>query len=121
MGDSIETEDGPKLHVLFVCSYNRMRSPTAEAVFSDYPGVETLSAGTSSIAQVEVSSELIEWADVILVMEPAHRHLLRERFGPQLKGKRLEVLGIPDLFPYMDPELVRILRERVPPHLVGAS
>ena len=30
---------------LFICSRNRLRSPTAEAVFAAWPGVETASAG----------------------------------------------------------------------------
>jgi UDP-N-acetylmuramyl pentapeptide synthase len=34
-------------HILFVCSRNRLRSPTAEQVFADWPGVETASAGLS--------------------------------------------------------------------------
>lgn len=31
--------------VLFVCSRNRRRSPTAEHVFRNVPGIETASAG----------------------------------------------------------------------------
>lgn len=102
------------MRLLFVCSYNRMRSPTAEVVFSSYPGVETMSAGTSPDAEAVVSADMIEWADVILVMEPAHRRRLNEMFGSQLKDKRVVVLGIPDRYAYMDPELVRILNAKVP-------
>ena len=35
---------------LFVCSRNRLRSPTAEAVFGHLPDVETASAGTADDA-----------------------------------------------------------------------
>lgn len=105
------------LHVLFVCSYNRMRSPTAEVLFAQYPGIVTMSAGTSPDAEMMVSASLIEWADVVVVMEPMHRKVLLDRFGALLRSKRLVVLDIPDLYPYMDPELVRILRARVPQHL----
>jgi predicted protein tyrosine phosphatase len=106
------------LHALFVCSYNRMRSPTAEVLFADYPGVETMSAGTSMDAEVVISAELVEWADIILVMEQVHASLLREWFAGQLEGKPLVVLGIPDRYPYMDSGLVRILQEKVPKYLV---
>ncbi|WP_375471140.1 hypothetical protein [uncultured Nostoc sp.] len=30
--------------LLFICSQNKLRSPTAEAVFSEYEGLETDSA-----------------------------------------------------------------------------
>jgi predicted protein tyrosine phosphatase len=46
-------------------------------------------------------------------MEPVHR---QRRFGPKLRDKRLVVLGIPDNYEYMDPGLIRILKQRVPPH-----
>jgi predicted protein tyrosine phosphatase len=47
-------------------------------------------------------------------MEPVHRQRLQRRFGPKLRDKRL---GIPDNYEYMDPGLIRILKQRVPPHL----
>jgi protein-tyrosine-phosphatase len=61
------------MKLLFVCSRNRLRSPTAEAVFSSYPGIEFMSAGTNKDAETPVSAELIEWADGILVMERTHQ------------------------------------------------
>lgn len=106
------------MNLLFVCSRNRMRSPTAEVVFATYPDVQTMSAGTAPDAEVVVSADMIEWADIVFVMESVHRKRLKERFGPQLKSKRLVVLGIPDRYQYMDPELVRRLEAQVPP-LIG--
>ena len=41
--------------VLFVCSRNRRRSPTAERLYQNTPGVEALSAGTAPDAEVRVS------------------------------------------------------------------
>lgn len=32
-------------NLLFICTQNRLRSPTAEQVFAEWPGVETASAG----------------------------------------------------------------------------
>jgi predicted protein tyrosine phosphatase len=55
-------------NVLFVCSANRLRSPTAEQVFSTWPGIETDSAGISAGASVLLSSEQVDWADIILFL-----------------------------------------------------
>jgi predicted protein tyrosine phosphatase len=110
-------EEIPMLNVLFICSQNRLRSPTAESVFSGQPGVNVMSAGTNADADNPVSADLVEWADLIFVMEEHHRRKLNAMFGSLLRAKRLIVLGIPDNYDYMDPGLVKILRERVPRHL----
>jgi predicted protein tyrosine phosphatase len=102
------------MKLLFVCSQNRLRSPTAEAVFAAYPGVEAMSAGTNHDATTPISTDLIEWADVVIVMEKAHRNKLTSKFKSAFKTKRLVVLDIPDDYEYMDPELVQILKAKVP-------
>ena len=99
-------------NVLFVCSANRLRSPTAEKVFSTWPGIETYSAGLSNGADVLLSSEQLEWADIIFVMEKAHRNKLNRRFRSSLHGKRVICLDIPDDYEFMDPMLVRLLENR---------
>ncbi|MCJ2047057.1 phosphotyrosine protein phosphatase [Methylobacterium sp. J-078] len=104
-------------HVLFVCSRNRLRSPTAEQVFSDWPDLEVASAGTDAAADEPVSAEWLAWADLIVVMENRHRALLQRRFRASLKHARLVCLDIPDVYGFMDPDLVRLLRARVTPHL----
>jgi predicted protein tyrosine phosphatase len=100
-------------NVLFVCSANRLRSPTAEQVFSTWPGVETDSAGISTGASVLLSSEQVDWADIIFVMEKAHRNKLIRQFRARLRDKRVVCLDIPDDYDFMDPVLVRILENRV--------
>ncbi|MCP3408660.1 low molecular weight protein tyrosine phosphatase family protein [Bradyrhizobium sp. CCGB01] len=100
-------------NVLFVCSANRLRSPTAEQVFSTWPGIETDSAGVSNGADVLLSSEQVAWADIIFVMEKAHRNKLNRKFRSSLNGKRVICLDIPDDYEFMDPMLVRILESRV--------
>jgi predicted protein tyrosine phosphatase len=97
-----------------------MRSPTAEAVFSGYEGIEVLSAGTAPDAVTPVSVDLIEWAEIIFVMERHHRDKLRARFGKLLETKRLVVLGIRDEYDYMEPRLVEILKAKVSRHLLGS-
>lgn len=101
------------MRLLFVCSENRLRSPTAEAVFSEYEGVEAIGAGTNLDAETPVSGDLIEWADVILVMEKSHRNKIVKKYGDLLKGKKLVVLDIPDVYECMDPELIRLLKAKV--------
>jgi predicted protein tyrosine phosphatase len=94
-----------------------MRSPTAEAVFGSYEGVEALSAGTAPDAETPVSAELIEWADVVFAMEGFHRKRLMSAFGALLQRKRVVVLGIRDRYAHMEPELVELLKSKVSSYL----
>lgn len=100
--------------LLFICSQNRLRSPTAEQVFSQWPGVEAMSAGLNNDAVTPLSTDLIEWADVILVMEQNHKNKLNKKFRAYLAGKSIVVLGIPDEYAYMQLELVQLLKAKVP-------
>ena len=100
-------------NLLFVCSENRLRSPTAEAVFSQHERVEAIGAGTNSDAVTPVSGDLIEWADVILVMEKSHKNKITKKYRDILKGKRLIVLDIPDNYDYMDEDLIKMLKSKV--------
>ncbi len=104
-------------NLLFLCSRNRLRSPTAEQVFARHPGVETASAGLAPDAEEECSVELVERADIIFVMEKAHRSKLQRRFGKHLKRARVICLDIPDDYAFMQPELVALLEKKVEPHL----
>ena len=105
------------MRVLFVCSQNRLRSPTAEAVFREDPRLDVRSAGTGPDATVPITRELLEWADVVVVMERVHRNRIHDRFPDLYAAKPIRCLYIPDEYEVMDPELVRLLRERVPPLL----
>ena len=79
--------------------------------------MNAIGAGTNSDAATPVSGDLIEWADIVLVMEKSHRNKVAKKFREQLKGKRLVVLNIPDQFEYMQPELVDLLKTRVGRHV----
>lgn len=109
------------MNVLFICSQNMLRSPTAEKVFADYPGLTTRSAGIAEDAEKPVTAGMIEWAEMIFAMENLHARLLQERFSTLLEGKPLITLRIRDDFEFMDPELVEILRTKVPPHLPSSK
>jgi predicted protein tyrosine phosphatase len=104
-------------HVLFICSRNRLRSPTAEQVFASWPGVETSSAGLNHDAENPVTPELLQWADLIFVMERTHRSKLSSKFKSYIGNARVICLEIPDEYAFMDPDLVRLLRAKVPRYL----
>ncbi len=101
------------MRVLFVCSRNRLRSPTAAAVFAEVDGWEVDSAGLAPDAEVRLDRELVAWAEVIVVMEAVHRRRLVRAFGQCLQGKRVVCLDIPDHYEFMDPHLIALLRQRV--------
>lgn len=102
------------MRALFICTHNRLRSPTAEQVFASWPGIETDSAGVGADADVPLSPEQLAWAEIVFVMEKVHRSRLSKR---HLNGKRIVCLDIPDDYDYMQPELVRLLEKKVAPFL----
>ncbi|MYN05497.1 phosphotyrosine protein phosphatase [Pseudoduganella sp. DS3] len=108
-------------NVLFICSQNRLRSPTAEQVFASWRGIEVTSAGTNNDAENPVTAEVLEWADIIIVMERTHRNKLQQKFRAALNGKRIVCLEIPDEYEYMDPALVRLMEAKVPKFLPAGA
>ena len=86
-------------------------------MFASWPGIETASAGINRDADNPVTPELLKWADLIMVMERAHRSKLSAKFRAQLAGKHIVCLEIPDNFDYMEPALIALLKARVPRYL----
>ncbi len=104
-------------NVLFVCSQNKLRSPTAEQVFTSYPGIECASAGLNHNAENPLTPELLEWAEIIFVMEKAQRAKLTSRFKKYLHDQHIICLNIHDNYDFMAPALVALLEAKVTPHL----
>jgi len=102
--------------LLFICSLNQWRSPTAERLFTNVPGYEARSAGTHEGARVKVSTGHIGWADTIIVMERKHAERLREKFAAELAAKELLCLDIPDTYHFMDDELIDLLKASLSLH-----
>ncbi|MGL6074864.1 MAG: low molecular weight protein tyrosine phosphatase family protein [Fimbriiglobus sp.] len=102
-------------NVLFICEGNLHRSPTAEEMYGHTPGIRAKSAGLSPMARVQVTQELLAWADVVFVMEVRLLKLLRKNFT--IAKKQVVCLDIPDDFQRGQPELVAILTERISAHL----
>ena len=94
------------IRALFICSRNRLRSPTAEQIFAAWPGIETDSAGLSPDAETPLTPEQIDWASIIFVMENAHRIRLSRQFRKYLTRTRGFCLGIADDYSFMPPELI---------------
>jgi predicted protein tyrosine phosphatase len=103
--------------VLFICSQNRLRSPTADQVFARRRDIEVASAGTNHDVDTPLTHELVAWADIIFVMEKAHRAKLQSMFRAGLGKARVLCLDIPDDYEFMDPDLVRLLGTRVSRYL----
>lgn len=105
------------IRALFICGKARARSPTAAQVFSGWPGVSADFGGISRDADDALSADQIDWADLILVMEPRHARRLTDRFGRIMNGKRVVTLDIRDRYTFMQPELVNELVAKAGPYL----
>jgi predicted protein tyrosine phosphatase len=105
------------MNILFICSKNRWRSRTAETLFKSDSAHEFRSAGTENDARIKVNEKLINWADLIFVMEKRHKQRLQEKFDTLLRDKKIVILDIEDDYRYMDEELIETLRASVAPHL----
>ncbi len=107
--------------VLFVCTGNLQRSPTAEDRFRNWKGLwETRSAGTEPVSGgIPLTQELVDWADLILCMESEHAEYIKACF--KCTPEKLKVLNIADRYFRDDPELIRALERKVIPLLVKAS
>ena len=101
------------MRVLFVCTANKLRSPTAEDLFKDWPGLDVLSAGTDADVPRPLTKELVASADVIFAMEQHHRDRIRKKFKQRPADNRIITLNIPDEYERDDPDLIELLRSKV--------
>ena len=101
------------INLLFICSRNQWRSPTAEEVWRKKPGYQVKSAGTSPKAKRTVNAADISWANLIFVMEKKHKNRLIAEFTRMLDHKPIHILDIPDEYQYMDQELIEEVEAKV--------
>ncbi len=101
------------MNLLFICTENKLRSPTGQEVFSQYEGISAIGAGTNKDAVTPVSGDLIEWADIIFTMEIVHKKKITKKFTTLLKDKKLVCLDVPDIYQRMDSKLVDLLKSKV--------
>ena len=105
------------VNLLFVCSMNQWRSPTAEKIYADRSHVTARSCGTARQARRRANVADIRWADVILAMEQKHKQRLLAEYPAEMRYKRVWVLDIPDDYRFMDPKLIEELKASVDPIL----
>ena len=101
------------MNILFVCHANLDRSPTAEQIYANRPGLEVKSAGVGWYAQQPVTAALLQWADAVLCMEEEHKKYIVEDFESVISGKVIDSLDVEDIHPCMHPKLVKIITEKV--------
>lgn len=76
-------------------------------------GIDARSAGTEPSARARVSAKLLQWADVVFVMEQKHKRRIAESFPNEVQAKTIVVLDIPDEYQYMDDELIAMIKDSV--------
>jgi len=106
------------LKILFICSRNQWRSPTAEAIYSRVDGLSVRSAGTAKSGKRRVKAVDLNWADIIFVMEDRHKTRLRQDFRSEVSNIDVRVLDVPYDYKYMDPDLIEILKAKLDPVLI---
>ena len=100
------------MKILFVCSANVDRSPTAEEIYSGRYDMEVKSAGVTDYARTPISLELIQWADIVLCMEKKHKQKIKRMFPDIVANKEIDFLDVPDLYDCMHENLVYLIREK---------
>jgi predicted protein tyrosine phosphatase len=103
--------------LLFVCSRNQWRSPTAANLFKNSQLYVAKSAGTSDKARIKLTASLINWADQIFVMEKRHAAIIKQNYPNLIMESSIVTLHISDDYQYMDPELIEILESRLAEYL----
>ena len=111
------TESSQRKNLLFVCSKNQWRSPTAEKIYERHDQLSVRSRGTSENARRTVRLADITWADIIFLMEHKHKQRLSADYPGAMRLKEVHVLDIPDDYRFMDPELVEHLQTAIDPLL----
>jgi len=71
----------------------------------------------SDKARIKVNQKLIDWANIIFVMEHKHKELLKLRFSAAVTNKQILVLAIEDNYRFNDPELIELLKDSLSEYL----
>ncbi len=100
------------MKVLFVCSANKLSSPTAGTLFKTMNGIDALSAGTDQNSTRPLTKELVVWAYVIVAMESHHRERIRRKFKQRPADNWIIMLNIPDEYERDDPAPIALLKEK---------
>jgi predicted protein tyrosine phosphatase len=85
----------PPKRRLFLCRHNHMRTPTAERMFGKRSDLDV-----RSMRSTRVNDPMLEWADLIVIMDDQQRSLRRWFAGPPTLAHLIR-LEIPDEFTFM--------------------
>lgn len=96
---------------LFVCSAGILRSATAANLFAK-KGYNTRSCGSAEYALIPFSENLKQWADRIFFMTDGNQQEVISH-GFDLDGEFVTILNIQDDYNYNNPELIKLLEEKV--------
>ena len=98
-----------RIKILFVCTCNINRSPTFERYFKrNFKEHDVRSAGTHYGYPYQVNKELLNWADIVYVMDLSQAKFIQERF-PDYYPK-LEIIGISDQYDPDEPALMELIK-----------
>jgi predicted protein tyrosine phosphatase len=100
-------------NVLFVCGRNKKRSPTAEELFINHPTITAQSAGLNLQAEVVIDADLIEWADLIIVMSKKQMMSIKSTYKSLIGERKIMSLDIKDKYEHNDPELITLLKRKL--------
>jgi predicted protein tyrosine phosphatase len=109
------------IRLLFVSGLARNRAPTAAQTVESWPGVRADFAGLDPGTDSPLSPEQLDWADEILVFEKRHKAALSRAHARRIRGRPVIDLDLPDLYTFMQPELVARLTDLLGPRLRPAA
>ena len=98
------------MKILFVCNQGKYRSKTAQASFQDK--YETESAGIYSDENPLTEEKMIN-ADLIIVMQDDQRKFIADNYPKIYLSKKILSWNIKDIYGYMQPELIKILKQKM--------
>lgn len=99
--------------ILFVCLMNQDRSKTAEIIYKNHPDLLVKSAGVSEYANTLLTAELIEWANIIFVMEEYQKERIQSNYAKYLTHTKIFVLDIENKYFFMQPQLMSLLKQKI--------
>lgn len=97
--------------VLAICSAGLLRSPTIATVMAQR-GYNARAVGCEAgHALIPLEQVHVAWADTILTVDGVSTAALRHYEIDE--GTAVYQLNLPDMYPWMDPELVRLVEDRL--------
>lgn len=103
---------GEYTRVLAVCSAGLLRSATIAWYLTKYSDANVRNAGIHDYALVPVDEVLLEWADVIICSDKEKVEYLQDKY-PKYIEKPVFNFDLDDIYPYRDPELINVIKDRI--------